>query len=250
MAESLSSAEANKENDTQPELSSEVECSQTLSKRISNISVQLPTLSTVAMKGDDKLVERFMKETVNVKGDASQIKQSQLYIAAFWGFSDVAQSLLEEGAEANHQNPGSLWTPLHAAAFQEHGKVVMILLARNGKPDLEDSEGRTPTDFASASFKIWPHFAALGYQRTPKQELIEKGILQKAETTTHSDGPANRGWMGPRFARPGSAYELGESLAAGRARGRLDSTAMAACLSGDVLLSSTAEDLGISRRAK
>ena len=57
MAESLSSAEANKENDTQPELSSEVECSQTLSKRISNISVQLPTLSTVAMKGDDKVTK-------------------------------------------------------------------------------------------------------------------------------------------------------------------------------------------------
>ena len=44
-------------------------------------------------------------------------------IAAFWGFYDVVKNLVEDGADVNTQNSGSLWTPLHAATFQEHGKV-------------------------------------------------------------------------------------------------------------------------------
>lgn len=43
--------------------------------------------------------------------------------ASFWGFSDVVVSLLDRGADVNHSNKVTLWTPLHAAAFQEHGKV-------------------------------------------------------------------------------------------------------------------------------
>ena len=38
---------------------------------------------------------------------------------------------------------------------------------------------RTPKDFASASDKIWPHFAALGLSRTPRWELVEKSVIKK-----------------------------------------------------------------------
>lgn len=48
-----------------------------------------------------------------------------LYIASFWGFSDMVTALLEKGADINHSNAGTLWTPLHAATFQEHGKVYI-----------------------------------------------------------------------------------------------------------------------------
>ena len=38
---------------------------------------------------------------------------------------------------------------------------------------------RTPKDFASASDKIWPHFAALGLERTHRYELVDKGVIRK-----------------------------------------------------------------------
>lgn len=38
---------------------------------------------------------------------------------------------------------------------------------------------RTPADFASASEKIWPHFAAAGCLATSKVKLIEMGIIRK-----------------------------------------------------------------------
>ena len=44
-------------------------------------------------------------------------------LASFWGFPDVVKSLLDGGVDVNQQNKGTLWTPLHAATFQEHGKV-------------------------------------------------------------------------------------------------------------------------------
>ena len=45
--------------------------------------------------------------------------------AAFWGFENVIETLLDSGCNVNHQNEGSLWTPLHAATFQEHVKVMV-----------------------------------------------------------------------------------------------------------------------------
>ena len=49
------------------------------------------------------------------------------FIAAFWGFYDVVKNLVEGGADVNTQNSESLWTPLHAATFQEHGKVYICV---------------------------------------------------------------------------------------------------------------------------
>ena len=43
---------------------------------------------------------------------------------------------------------------------------------------------RTPIDFASASDKIWPHFAAMGIKRTSRSELVEKGVLRPVSNWT------------------------------------------------------------------
>ncbi|XP_020627599.1 ankyrin repeat and SOCS box protein 3-like [Orbicella faveolata] len=88
-----------------------------------------------------------------------------LFLACFWGFHDVVKTLLDKGADINAQNKDTLWTPLHAATFQEHGKIVMLLLERNAQPELPDSEGRSAKDFASASDKVWPHFAGTSVLR-------------------------------------------------------------------------------------
>ena len=49
--------------------------------------------------------------------------------ASFWGFADVVKSLVESGCGVNYQNEGTLWTPLHAATLQEHGKVWVCVRA-------------------------------------------------------------------------------------------------------------------------
>ncbi|RLN97738.1 hypothetical protein BBJ28_00024688 [Nothophytophthora sp. Chile5] len=116
---------------------------------------------------------------------------------------------------------GTGWTALHAAAFQEHGKVVRVLLANEADPRVADTEGRTPVDYASISEAIWPFFAgtmkvtrdlpclanahvmsvafallagmgiARGGHKSLKSELVAKGIIRKLpdqpEQTSSSD---------------------------------------------------------------
>ncbi|KAL5007442.1 hypothetical protein ScPMuIL_016248 [Solemya velum] len=145
--------------------------------RIAKLPIE--QFSTLAKEGDEKLVQKFLTENVHLDRKGGDVLQSQFYIACFWGIRDIVQVLLDKGVNVNSQNRGSLWTPLHAACFQEHGPVVMMLLEAGAQPEIADAEGRTAQDFASASDKIWPHFAALGLRRRSKQELMDKGVLRK-----------------------------------------------------------------------
>lgn len=45
-------------------------------------------------------------------------------------------------ADVNLANRGTLLTPLHSAAYQGHGKVIMKLMEHNPDVTLKDNEGR------------------------------------------------------------------------------------------------------------
>ncbi|XP_028394859.1 ankyrin and IPT/TIG repeat-containing protein C26H5.05-like isoform X2 [Dendronephthya gigantea] len=149
-----------------------------LRRSLENHKVDNPRFSTLAQQGDDELVEKFLSENVHITGAAAEQKQT-----SFWGFYDVVKSLVEGGANVNIQNPGSMWTPLHAATFQEHGKIVMYLLENGADPNVKDSEGRSPADFGSASDKVWAHFAAQGCTRSSKQSLVKNRIIRQTSTS-------------------------------------------------------------------
>ncbi|XP_052799471.1 uncharacterized protein LOC128231078 isoform X2 [Mya arenaria] len=194
---------------------------QDLQVHLRTAKVPLENLSTLVQEGDEQqqrcildsasqeLVERFLSENVKVEGQGPEVIHSQLYIACFWGIRNVVEHLLRNRVDPNHPNRITLWTPLHAAAFQEHGPIVMMLLEYGAKPDSADSEGRTPIDFASASDKIWPHFAALGVKRVSRAELVEKRVLRPA--SSHSAGrrarPAGQGIEMASFDRGEAKYE-------------------------------------------
>eukprot|EP00731_Ephydatia_muelleri_P007746 Em0004g84a len=103
----------------------------------------------------------------------------------------------------------------------------MLLIQGGANPLLEDSVGRTPADFASASQKIWPHFAAAGCIKCTRPILIEKGIIKKIEPQ-----PLGKSGLKPAsYSRPGSAY----AIQAVSTKQHYDSRAMVACLGGDIL---------------
>ncbi|XP_072022395.1 LOW QUALITY PROTEIN: uncharacterized protein [Amphiura filiformis] len=211
-----------------------------LQNQLATARISVPELSTLSQKGDEKLVEKFLSESVEVQGNTEDVIQSQLYIAAFWGFHNVVKSLSEQGANVNHQNQGTLWTPLHAAAFQEHGKVVMLLLEKGAQPELPDAEGRTAKDFASASGKIWAHFAALNCPRTTKGELVDKGIIKKVTNQPRPNSKtrvssAAGGIRMAAYSRPDSAYAIRPDPFVKKNKNPNDSSQMFAALGGDVL---------------
>lgn len=115
--------------------------------------------------------------------------------------------LLDKGADVGARNEGTGWTALHAAAFQEHGKVVRLLLGHQADPKVADVEGRRPVDYASISEAIWPFFAAQGCNKSSKADLVTKGIIRKIadqpEQNQYGDKYAD---SISSFSRPGSAY--------------------------------------------
>ena len=149
---------------------------------------------------------------------------SPLCAATIWGHEEVVQLLLDAGCDPNVRNDdGTSSTALHAAAFQEHGKILHMLLAAGANGTLQDSAGRTACDFASISDALWPLFAARGFTRTAKAELIEKRVIRKVDVEEEKDEDAlkNEGVASgsdaasdaaigssklPFYSRPGSAY--------------------------------------------
>ncbi|KAK3082997.1 hypothetical protein FSP39_011184 [Pinctada imbricata] len=152
-----------------------------------------------------------------------------LALAAFWGYADIVSCLIENRADVNACNKGTLWTALHCAAFQGHGKVIMKLMEANPNITLKDNQGRTAVDFASALDAIWPFFAAAGCTRTPKSELIRMDIVKRVKTEDPSVPRSDFA----HFSRPGSAYVIRSQPLQGD-NSNSSNMAMAA-MNGDVL---------------
>ncbi len=150
-----------------------------------------------------------VKELLEAKADPNKLGPdgtSALCAAALWGNDELVGVLIEGGADVNMQNEGTKWTALHAAAFQEHGKVCHILLMSGAKVGIADAQGCTPADYASIAEPIWPFFAAKGAVRSSKTELVRKGIIRKktGDSPRVEDGDEDGGIKG--LSRPGSAY--------------------------------------------
>jgi len=181
-------------------------------------------LLQAAAEGNETLVAKYLAE-----GDDPNVQDSDgttpLIAASTWGFAAAIEALLEAGADTKVAMPRTGWTPLHAAASQNNGKVLMMLVNKGADPNAADVTGRTPADFASASQAIWPFFEAQGCVRTSQQRLKDLGILvaeyeedapqqQGTETVPHFNGcttPARRTLSG----RPQSRGDVLENTMQG-----------------------------------
>ncbi|XP_072015915.1 cyclin-dependent kinase inhibitor 2A-like [Amphiura filiformis] len=188
-------------------------------------------LATAAASGDLNAVKSLVQQGADVN-QKSRDGFTPLCNAAFWGYSEIVEYLLKHDADLNASNSGTLWTPTHCAAFQDHGKVIMKLMEYQPDIMLQDSRGRTPVDFASALETIWPFFAAEGCKRTPKTDLIRLEIVRKVKGFDPSIPKSDYA----HFSRPGSAYVMrSQPMAGGTSARNRDLNAEAAALSGDVL---------------
>ena len=170
------------------------------------------SLSAAVGSGSLKLIRKLVEDGANV--DEPGIDgTTPLCCAAMWGFTEAAETLLDFGAEVNACCPGTGATPLHLAAFQAKGKVIMLLLERGADPHLEDKSGRTPTEYASVSEAIWPLFAARGCARSSKEHLLRIGIIRKLAKARggRNNAAASRDRRAisdkvDYLSRPGSSY--------------------------------------------
>ncbi|KDO34789.1 hypothetical protein SPRG_00850 [Saprolegnia parasitica CBS 223.65] len=169
-----------------------------------------------AANGSKTMVEFLLDNGADIDAPGRD-GTTPLCAAALWGNETMVKFLLARGARVSARNDGTAWTALHAAAFQEHGKVVRILLDADADPYARDAEGRTPTDYASISEAIWAFFAARGCEKSLKSDLVGKGIIRKVAQDQPELGNDHVLRTPPsvyqvadtcvEFSRPGSSYQ-------------------------------------------
>ncbi|EGZ29963.1 hypothetical protein PHYSODRAFT_474392, partial [Phytophthora sojae] len=163
-------------------------------------------LAEAAANGSRAMVEFLLDSGVHIDTPGKD-GTTPLCAAALWGNDTMVTYLLDKGADVGARNEGTGWTPLHAAAFQEHGKVVHILLGNQADPKMVDAEGRRAVDYASISEAIWPFFSARGCSKSLKADLVAKGIIRKIADQPEQSQPNDKYADSiSSFSRPGSAY--------------------------------------------
>ena len=137
------------------------------------------SLASACATGQQSIVE-FLVSLEETDLDALDADgTSPLCAAVTWDFDPIVRLLVDAGCDVNVRNGGTQTTALHVAAIQENGRIAHRLLQAGADPTLEDVFGRSSCDFASPSASVWPLFAARGLVRTPKDELIRKGVIRK-----------------------------------------------------------------------
>ncbi|KAG7401018.1 hypothetical protein PHYBOEH_003213 [Phytophthora boehmeriae] len=154
-------------------------------------------LAEAAANGSRAMVEFLLDNGIHIDSPGKD-GTTPLCAAALWGNDSMVSYLLDKGADVSARNE---------AAFQEHGKVVRILLEHQADPKMADTEGRRAVDYASISEAIWAFFAAQGCSKSTKSDLIAKGIIRKIPEQPEQTQPGDKhGDSISSFSRPGSSY--------------------------------------------
>merc|ERR1712002_19512 len=97
------------------------------------------TWGIASQLGHLEVVQILLKNGAKVDSRRNTDGMSALFIASCKGHTEIVRALLLKNPSLGMQRCGS--TPLHAAAYNGHRKVVELLLENNANPTLLDKNG-------------------------------------------------------------------------------------------------------------
>lgn len=114
-------------------------------------------------EGKMDAVQAYVEKGGDVNKKKEPYGHTPLYVATYYGFNDIAQYLLANGADVNAQaNDGT--TALMCAAIYNYPELAEVLLKADADPNLKDKKGHTALFYANQYrfFKVAEHLEAAG----------------------------------------------------------------------------------------
>ena len=103
-------------------------------------------LLKAAEKGNIKAVKQAIADGADVNANDKDFVWTPLHYAVRHGHKEIAELLIEKGANVNAKNKYRT-TPLHRAAAWDHKEVAELLIAEGADVNARDNGGRTPLDW-------------------------------------------------------------------------------------------------------
>ena len=110
--------------------------SNSISSSNNNSNISAPTIFDAVKRNDFSWVEEYFSSSssssyqidINDVNDVNDWGQTCLHICARYGYVDIAQLLINNGAQVNVKDLESGWTPLHFSFYYSHFRLSLLLI--------------------------------------------------------------------------------------------------------------------------
>ena len=106
------------------------------------------SLHRAAEEGDIEAVKKHLAAGANKNVRAGKWRDTPLHRAAFWGYTEVVELLINNEVDVNAKDRYGC-TPLHDAAEYSHLEIAEMLINRAPDMNALDNNGDTPLDLAN-----------------------------------------------------------------------------------------------------
>jgi len=153
-------------------------------------------LAAAISRNDFEQTKKLLAEqTGNIDALRPQEGSTLLSTAALYGRADIAEYLIERGADVNAANRDGN-TPLHVAAFLCRTEIVQLLLENGGSVSKKNMREETPIDVVSSpwSRSLADFYVGIGNAVGLELDLerIKRQRPQRAEQLRKHDTKSSR----------------------------------------------------------
>lgn len=108
-------------------------------------------LLLAAKSGYTDIAEQLLQGGADPLAGDGSYADSAIYIAAMHGYLDLVKLMVSNGVDVNLRNPKTGETPLWVAAMDNRVDVIEFLLSVGADPNIANDKGQTPIQMSSNS---------------------------------------------------------------------------------------------------
>lgn len=156
-------------------------CNRSNSDKNSESGIEKPEMDihTAVLTGNLEVVSQHITAGTNINEREPLSGSTPLVSAATFGKTEIAEALIEAGADLTISNNDGT-TPLHSAAFFCRVEIVQLLIDANADKTLRNNFGATPRETVAGPFaEIKPVYEMMQQQLAPLGMDLDMERLEK-----------------------------------------------------------------------